>query len=681
MQLVYENWLRTHADTATVGCGPLPPNATCPKWHSDQPGGAGLVGGDGGVATTMNPWSEAAAAAAAEPFPNCYICCAGRPGFGCVARSPTNVTGSIADVVPFDKNGYGSFPGSISWMSASFSVASVLLSRIGATQQLRAHYAALKAHLLFYNWNSWANNNATGLVYWDQYGDWNSLVPTAPLLPANVYYFSDALFMADLAAQIGEPDDALAFLGLTAYLNAELPANFAVPANASAAVWDKGSQCAQALPLFWGIGGDIYPNLTDGSLAALVADVAARDNHYTVGTLGSRFLLQALSTNGRGDVALGLAVQTSYPSIGAMVNGTAEQPALGTLWEGWGGPMSSVGSSGNHIMLGGGIGEWLYSHALGLRVHVRRRMPAGEEAGALGDDGGSSGGESRDSVTGNGVSHDGVSSNRVSARARGSACLRELGFGIDLRATHGLAARDACLLSRVLRRLRARRAAGDAPAGELVEFSRLRDAVQAERRAAAVEGAWEGDAEAAAAEEDAAARAAIPSARLVVDEHIARVLRSAHGSVATPRGPLAAKWRLSSEAALTVEVDVPAALQLDVYLPLALLRGGGGGGGGVAPGAGTAGAGKGGGVWIATVMREGELAPHWSAEVSCGIAEVSGACVVGSESRRFDGGGRVVSWAWALRGEANDRAPRAGEAVVEHLRVRMPQGRWSVVVG
>ena len=317
MQLFYENWLRTHADTAAVGCGPLPKNATCPKWHPDQPASA---------AAALSPY--AAVAAGAEPFPNCYMCCDARPGFGCVAGTPINTTGSIADVIPFDKNGYGSFPGSISWMSASFSVASVLLSRYGATQALRAHYAALKAHLLFYNWNAWKNSPATGLVHWDAYSDWNSLDKTTdPLLPANVYYFSDSLFMADLAAQLGMPDDALAFLGLTAYLNAELPAVFATPANSSAArVWGKGSQCSQALPLWWGIGQDIYANLTAGSLAALVADVQARNYTYSVGTLGSRYLLQALSVSGRGDVALALASQTAYPSIGAMVDGTAWQP-------------------------------------------------------------------------------------------------------------------------------------------------------------------------------------------------------------------------------------------------------------------------------------------------------------------------------------------------------------------
>ena len=65
---------------------------------------------------------------------------------------------------------------------------------------------------------------------------------TDPLLPANVYYFSDSLFMADLSAQLGMPDDALAFLGLAAYLNAELPAVFATPANSSAT-------CNAAVPL------------------------------------------------------------------------------------------------------------------------------------------------------------------------------------------------------------------------------------------------------------------------------------------------------------------------------------------------------------------------------------------------------------------------------------------------
>ena len=82
------------------------------------------------------------------------------------------------------------------------------------------------------------------------------------------------------------------------------------------------------------------------------------------------------------------------------------------------------------------------------------------------------------------------------------------------------------------------------------------------------------------------------------------------------------------------------------------------------------------------MTREGELAPHWQAELDCASAEAGGACVVGDESKRGDGGGDV-SWAWALRGEANDRAPRrrvGGDAAAEHLRVRVPKGRSWVHV-
>ena len=82
----YENWLRTHADTQAVSCGPLPPNATCPKWHNSQP-------------QPGNWFNEALSLAGDEPagYPNCYICCYGRSGFGCDKNTPINATGAIAD--------------------------------------------------------------------------------------------------------------------------------------------------------------------------------------------------------------------------------------------------------------------------------------------------------------------------------------------------------------------------------------------------------------------------------------------------------------------------------------------------------------------------------------------------------------------------------------------------------
>ena len=60
-------------------------------------------------------------------------------------------------------------------------------------------------------------------------------------------------------------------------------------------------------------------NYTGAVAAHLAADVLAHGTHLTTGTLGARWLLQALSTSGRGDVALALAAQTSAPSWGYMV--------------------------------------------------------------------------------------------------------------------------------------------------------------------------------------------------------------------------------------------------------------------------------------------------------------------------------------------------------------------------
>jgi hypothetical protein len=157
MAAVYENWLRTHADTSAVGCGPLEKNWTCPKWHSDQPGAA--------AAAVV----EAVGGAAVGEVPNCYICCYGRPGFGCTPGTPNDTAGSIGDVIPFDKNGYGSFPGSIGWTSASFVIAGILLDAYGSIAALRDLYPGLTAHLNFYNRAAAAHDpRGLGLIYWDQ---------------------------------------------------------------------------------------------------------------------------------------------------------------------------------------------------------------------------------------------------------------------------------------------------------------------------------------------------------------------------------------------------------------------------------------------------------------------------------------------------------------------------------
>ncbi len=525
MASFYENWLRTHADTSDVGCGPLEKNWTCPKWNKNQPGA-------GGGAASSSALDALGAAAPGEDVPNCYICCAGRPGFGCVPRTPTDFAGSVADVIPFDKNGYGAMPGSITWMSTSFIVAGVLLDTYNAAQFLATIYPQLCAHMDFYARNA---EPATGLVGWDQYGDWNAVVPSNGLFIGNTLYLADNLVMASIAGALGKPHDAGAFLARAAALRGALRAAYF---NRTSGVWDSGSQTAQAMALVF----NLDPPSAPAVLAHLAADVAARGNHISGGVFGSRYLLQALSMHGRGDVALALATVPTAPSWLAMAVGTPEQPPLGTLWESWDGPVAS-GSSGNHPFLGGGAGLWMYSYALGLRF-AHRAGGAGGEAGA------------------------------GAARAR---CLLTVGLGTDLAATHGLDEAGACALARAVEGVRADAAAGTAP-GALLAWGSLR------RRFAAAAGGG-GAAPAARLR---------PTGALVLDAALLAALGSASGALDTPRGRLAAAWAWGAAEGLTARLSVPPLDAFDVFVPVELLAGGaevevaaagGGGGGGGAPAA------------------------------------------------------------------------------------------------
>jgi hypothetical protein len=67
MASFYENWLRTHADTSDVGCGPLEKNWTCPKWNKNQPGAGGGGGTMGVAATGLASFSFGGCGAAFSP--------------------------------------------------------------------------------------------------------------------------------------------------------------------------------------------------------------------------------------------------------------------------------------------------------------------------------------------------------------------------------------------------------------------------------------------------------------------------------------------------------------------------------------------------------------------------------------------------------------------------------------
>lgn len=359
MVSIYRNWLRTHLDTLDIGCTPtLPSNWSCPKWQSNQPGETYLS-----AAMDMDDTTVAYTATSTPSRGNCYLCCTARSGFGCNGDMPNNATNAISDVIPFDKNGYGSYPGSICWTSAFFVIADILLDRYNDIQALISLYPALSAHLQFYT-DAAADFNST-LVPYETYGDWNAISYSNKLLMANAYYFHDALIMSKIALALNKTDDAIMFLNLASTVSEDSFNHFF---NFSTYSWDTAQQQgAQSIALNMGLGGSAAETYTKNISKALVDNIMNQNIHLDVGTLGTRHILQALTLIGRTDIALALANQTSQPSWGYFVTSPL---AMGTFWESWEFQNGGSGSF-DHVMFAGGIGCWFYDYALGLHHQYR----------------------------------------------------------------------------------------------------------------------------------------------------------------------------------------------------------------------------------------------------------------------------------------------------------------------
>jgi alpha-L-rhamnosidase len=73
--------------------------------------------------------------------------------------------------------------------------------------------------------------------------------------------------------------------------------------------------------------------------------------------------MRVLTAGGRADLAYTIAAQKDYPSWGYMVEKGAT-----TIWELWNGDTADPAmNSGNHVMLVGDLGIWLYENLAGIK--------------------------------------------------------------------------------------------------------------------------------------------------------------------------------------------------------------------------------------------------------------------------------------------------------------------------
>lgn len=129
-------------------------------------------------------------------------------------------------------------------------------------------------------------------------------------------------------------------------------------------VWryDNNTVTANILPLYFGMVPRGHEDDVFENIITRTEDLC--HGHVSTGVVGIQFLMRTLTEYGRGDLALHIATNDSYPSWGYMVRNGAT-----TIWELWNGNTADPSmNSENHVMLLGDLIIWEYEYLGGIRA-------------------------------------------------------------------------------------------------------------------------------------------------------------------------------------------------------------------------------------------------------------------------------------------------------------------------
>ncbi len=272
--------------------------------------------------------------------------------------------GQLSDVAPAYWRNYTD---NMTWPGAFITVANMLYIRYGDLEPVRTHYDAMKRWLLHMK----KYYLKDGILIRDTYGDW-CVPPESPELihtrdtnrmtwPANLstpYYYLYCKLMKGFAAKIGNYADTAYFENEMDFVRSAYNARYLDTLHGC---YSNNTVTANLLPLAFGM----VPEELEDKVFANIIDKTLDDfgGHVSTGVVGIQQLMTTLTEHGRGDLALRIATDTTYPSWGYMVKHGAT-----TIWELWNGDTGDPSmNSGNHVMLLGDLIPWYYSYIGGIR--------------------------------------------------------------------------------------------------------------------------------------------------------------------------------------------------------------------------------------------------------------------------------------------------------------------------
>ncbi|MEI8207441.1 MAG: family 78 glycoside hydrolase catalytic domain, partial [Kiritimatiellales bacterium] len=225
-----------------------------------------------------------------------------------------------------------------------------LYRQYGDTQFLANNYAMMRDYTDSLEKRSQDHVISFGLGDWLEVGSLSRPSRTPMPLTSTAYLFYDASLVSRAAALLGKPDEENKYQVLATDVQSAFQKNFFQP---SLSGYARESQTAQALPLAIGL---VPANLREAVFGTLVTNVTvARKNHISSGIVGTPYVLDILTQNGRADLAYAMVSQTDSPGWGDMI-----RRGNTTISEDWGGVMSL-----NHPALSC-VSAWFYQALAGI---------------------------------------------------------------------------------------------------------------------------------------------------------------------------------------------------------------------------------------------------------------------------------------------------------------------------
>ena len=241
--------------------------------------------------------------------------------------------GSLPNVIPPYWRGYTD---NMTWVGAVVTATDMLYTRFGDTEPIQQHYAAWKKWMLHMK-NTYMRG---GFMPRDTYGDWCMPPESLELIHSNdPKRITDATvlstpFYCYLCGKMAKFAEVLGFDEDAAFFQQEITTSTVAfndkYFNRITGVYANNTVTANILPLWFGM----VPKGLENKVLESIVDKTVNEcgSHVSTGVVGIQQLMRCLTEYGRGDLALKIASNDTYPSWGYMYRNGAT-----TIWELWNG--------------------------------------------------------------------------------------------------------------------------------------------------------------------------------------------------------------------------------------------------------------------------------------------------------------------------------------------------------